>query len=203
MQIFGEFIENFPPEKDSLELTFTPTSVPLKKRWRNNRLSAYFIADYFTTFLPLDDSKYEQKKRIKESKCAVSYIANELLENSMKYNCEQAHSQIKFGIHFLGEDRLFAVIFATNSITKENEQKLKNFINILSKNDPETLYIEQIEKNALTEQNALNKYEECSGLGLLTMINDYHALLGWKFETIKKSDAKSCFTVTTMVQLEV
>ncbi len=30
MQIFGEFIEEFPPEKDSLELTFTPTSVPLK-----------------------------------------------------------------------------------------------------------------------------------------------------------------------------
>ena len=62
MQIFGEFIQQFPPEKDSLELTFTPTSVPLKKRWRNNRLSAHFIADYFTTFLPLDDGLEEQKK---------------------------------------------------------------------------------------------------------------------------------------------
>lgn len=50
MQTFGNFIDKFPPEQDSLELTFTPTSVPLKKRWRNNRLSAYFIADYFTTF---------------------------------------------------------------------------------------------------------------------------------------------------------
>ena len=203
MRIFGEFIQKFPPEKDSLELTFTPTSVPLKKRWRNNRLSAHFIADYFTTFLPLDDAKDEQKKRIQESKCAVSYIANELLENSMKYNCEKAHSQIQFGIHFLEEDRLLAVIFATNSITKENEEKLTKFINILSKNDPETLYIEQIEKNALTEQNALNKYEECSGLGLLTMINDYNALLGWKFEMMEKSETESFLTVTTMVKLEV
>ena len=80
MQVFGKFIEQFPPEKDSLELTFTPTSVPLKKRWRNNRLSAYFIADYFTTFLPLDDSQIEEQKRIQESKGAVSYIANELLK---------------------------------------------------------------------------------------------------------------------------
>lgn len=31
MQTFGNFIDKFPPEQDSLELTFTPTSVPLKK----------------------------------------------------------------------------------------------------------------------------------------------------------------------------
>lgn len=30
MQTFGNFIDKFPPEQDSLELTFTPTSVPLK-----------------------------------------------------------------------------------------------------------------------------------------------------------------------------
>ena len=197
MQIFGEFIETFPPEKDSLELTFTPTSVPLKERWRNNRLSAYFIADYFTTFLPLDDAQYEQKIRIKESKCAVSYIANELLENSMKYNCEQVHSQIKFGIHFVDEDRLLAVIFATNSITDENEQRLKKFIDQVFDSDPESLYIDQLEKNAVNEN------EECSGLGLLTMINDYNALLGWKFDTVNQSSAGSYSTVTTMVQLEV
>ena len=167
MQIFGEFIQKFPPEKDSLELTFTPTSVPLKKRWRNNRLSAHFIADYFTTFLPLDDAQCQQKKRIQESRCAVSYIANELLENAMKYNSEKAHAQIKFGIHFLEQDRLVAVIFATNTINLKNEQKLQNFIKKLSQKDPELLYVEQLEKNAINEHG-----EECSGLGILTMINN-------------------------------
>ena len=200
MQIFGEFIQQFPPEKDSLELTFTPTSVPLKKRWRNNRLSAHFIADYFTTFLPLDDGLEEQKKQIQESKCAVSYIANELLENAMKYNCEQAHSQIKFGIHFLNQERLIAVLFATNVISMKNQDKLQTFIGKLSSKDTETLYIEQLERNALNE---CEHGEECSGLGILTMINDYNASLGWKFETIEQSEQEDFCVVTTMVQIEV
>ena len=198
MQIFGEFIQQFPPEKDSLELTFTPTSVPLKKRWRNNRLSAHFIADYFTTFLPLDDAQDQQKQRIQESRCAVSYIANELLENAMKYNAEKAQAQIKFGIHFLEKDRLIAVVFATNTINLENEQRLQNFIDKVSKKDPELLYVEQLEKNAVNEHG-----EECSGLGILTMINDYNALLGWKFDQVENSNHDVFSMVTTMVQLEV
>ena len=198
MQIFGEFIQDFPPEKDSLELTFTPTSVPLKKRWRNNRLSAHFIADYFTTFLPLDDSQCEEKQRIQESKCAVSYIANELLENAMKYNYEKAHSQIKFGIHFLENEYLMAVLFATNTINICHHQKLSKFIQLLSKKDPERLYIEQLEKNAFSEEE-----EECSGLGILTMINDYNAILGWKFDDSYHDNNDILFIVTTMVQIKV
>ncbi|MDF5731046.1 MAG: hypothetical protein PUP92_24340 [Rhizonema sp. PD38] len=43
-QIFGDFIEQFPTDHDSLELTFAPDSRPIKQRWRNNRLSAHFLA---------------------------------------------------------------------------------------------------------------------------------------------------------------
>ena len=198
MQIFGEFIEQFPPEKDSLELTFTPTSIPLKKRWRNNRLSAYFIADYFTTFLPLDDGDIEQQKRIEESKSAVSYVANELLENAIKYNDENCHSQIKFGVHFLQQNHLIAVIFATNSINLDDQKKLQHFIDRLSSEDTESLYIEQLEKNAFDEQN-----NDCSGLGFLTIINDYSGKIGWKFETVRSFDSYSFNLVTTMVQIQV
>lgn len=193
MQIFGDFIQQFPPEKDSLELTFTPTSIPLKKRWRNNRLSAYFIADYFTTFLPLDDGDAEQQKRIKESKSAVSYIANELLENAMKYNDENSHSQIEFGVHFLNNDNLIAVIFATNSIKLDDVEKLQQFIARLSSEDTEFLYIEQLEKNALSDVE-----DDCSGLGFLTIINDYGGKMGWKFDSIEPFNI-----VTTMVQIQV
>ncbi|MTF39176.1 DUF6272 family protein [Cyanobacterium aponinum UTEX 3222] len=196
MQTFGNFIDKFPPEQDSLELTFTPTSVPLKKRWRNNRLSAYFIADYFTTFLPLDDSQIEEQKRIHESKSAVSYVANELLENAMKYNYEEAHSQIKFGVHFLQNSSLIAVVFASNSVTVNNQKKLENFIHKLQNNDPENLYIEHLEKNALEE-------DQCSGLGILTIINDYNGEIGWKFEKMSSQNHDSFFLVTTMVQIEV
>ncbi|WP_017292427.1 DUF6272 family protein [Geminocystis herdmanii] len=193
MQIFGDFIQQFPPEKDSLELTFTPTSIPLKKRWRNNRLSAYFIADYFTTFLPLDDGDAEQQKRIEESKSAVSYIANELLENAMKYNDENSNSQIEFGVHFLNNNNLIAVIFATNSIKLDDRKKLQDFIARLSSEDTEFLYMEQLEKNALSDVE-----DDCSGLGFLTIINDYGGKIGWKFDSIEPFNI-----VTTMVQIQV
>jgi len=148
MQIFGDFIQHFPPEQDSLEITFTPSSIPLKRRWRNNRLSAYFLADYFTTFLPLDDKLESQQLRIKESKEIVSFIANELLENAMKYSDSNSHYQVQFGIHFLDQEQLTAVIFAVNSINQEHCEKLKCFINTLLSSDTEMLYIEQIEKKS-------------------------------------------------------
>lgn len=51
------------------------------------------------------------------------------------------------------------------------------------------LYLQQLED---TEE---------SDLGLVTMMNDYQAKLGWKIETIKKEP--ELVTVTTMVQLTV
>ena len=100
-QIFGDFVESFPPVQDSLELTFTPNSLPIKKRWRSNRLSANFMADYFCNFLRVDEDDPAQKRRLKESKGALSYVANELLENAIKFNNQGTNFKIKFGIYFI------------------------------------------------------------------------------------------------------
>ncbi len=35
------------------------------------------------------------------------------------------------------------------------------------------------------------------------MINDYNALLGWKFEKIDRHNQDNFFIVTTMIQIEV
>jgi len=194
-QLFGDFIEHFPPEQDSLELTFTPSSRPIKKRWRNNRLSAHFVADYLTNFLPVDEDESDQQQRIKESKNAVSYVANELLENAMKFHDEQSKSKVKFGIHFLEEeDDVTAIIFAINNVKPGGVDKLKTFIEELLSSDPNEMYISQIEKSA-------EEGNESSGLGLLTMMNDYSAQLGWKLET---SQGESPATIiTTMAQIKV
>jgi len=101
VQYFGDFVKEFPPEQDCLELKFTPSSHPIRKRWRTQRLSAHFVADYFTNFLPVDEEDPTSEKRIKESKGAVSYVANELLENAMKFNEESFYYQVRFGIHFV------------------------------------------------------------------------------------------------------
>jgi hypothetical protein len=196
VQIFGEFLHQFPPDHDSLELTFTPTSRPIKQRWRNNLLSAHFVADYFSTFLPLDADNPSLEKRIKQGKGGVSYVANELLENAMKFNNEKVKSKIRFGIHFIGNTQtVMATIFATNSITSEGTQKFQSFIQKVLTEDPNELYIHQVEQSAEDESN------NSSGLGLLTMINDYQAKLGWKFECI--SEQPKIILVTTMAQVTV
>lgn len=194
-QIFGDFVESFPPAQDALELSFTPNSLPIKKRWRSNRLSANFMADYFSNFLPVDEDDPAQKRRIKESKGAVSYVANELLENAIKFNNQGTNFKIKFGIYFIEEADMTAVLFATNSVSAEGLDKFQKFIQELLCSDPEKLYVQQIEKSAEEENSG------ASGLGFLTMINDYSAKLGWKFEIVQK-DPKM-IAVTTMVLVPV
>ncbi|NEP11275.1 MAG: ATP-binding protein [Symploca sp. SIO2C1] len=194
-QTFGDFIQAFPPNHDSLELSFTPTSERIKKRWRNQRLSAHFMADYIGNFLPLDKDNPEEEKRIKEIKGAVSYIANELLENAMKFNLESSNSKVKLGVHFLDTADLIVAMFTKNSIDRNSAEKFQVFIQTLLACDPEEFYIQQVEAS-VEDENA-----EMSGLGFLTMINDYQAKLGWKFEALQSTP--EIIEVTTMAQVSV
>lgn len=195
-QVFGEFIEEFYLEHDSLELCFTFNSQIIEQRWRNNRLSAYFIADYFSTFLSINKNDPQEEERIKLSKNTISYVGNELLENAMKFNEGIKPYKVKFGIHFLEDiDKITAVIFTKNSITPQRVEKFQAFIKELLSADPNELYIQQIEKTAEDE------YSEASGLGLLTIINDYSAKLGWKFES--NPDHPQVIAVTTLAQVVI
>lgn len=191
-KILGDFIREFPPEHDSLELTFTPSSQPLQKRWKNNRLSAYFLAEYFSSFLPLDDDQ----RRIQESKASVSYIANELLENAIKFHDPFVKSKVIFGIHFIQQQDsgIVAAIFATNTIESDKITPFEAFINQLLTEDLDDLYIEQVEKSLEDDSNA-------SGLGLISMIKDYGATLGWKITDSRAGD--EFVNITTMAKVKV
>lgn len=192
-EILGNFIEKLPQNRDSLELTFIPSSRPIRQRWRNNRLSAYFVADYFSTFLPVSDDEPNSQRRKEETKGAVSYVANELLENAMKFNDENANYPIKFGIHFIEAQELTVALFVTNSVSNERKEKFLGKIKEILNNDPQELYLQQLEQSVEVED------ANTSGLGLLTMINDYSATLGWKFETLTLEPRIT--TVTTMAQI--
>ena len=199
-KVFGEYIEEFPPQYDSLEIIFTPTAHSIRQRWSNNLLSAQFVADYFSAFLPVDEDDLKSDRRIKVSKGAVSYVANELLENAMKFNDQGSNFKVKFGIYFI-EDTLIengyvtAVLYVTNSVTPQGVKKLQTYLTELIASDPKELYIKQVEKSLESE------HSEASGLGFLTMINDYSAKLGWKFQTFRKES--TILTVTTMAQIKV
>ena len=48
--LFGDFVE-IGPATEFLILSFSSSSLPVQERWRNNSLSADFLANYWETFL--------------------------------------------------------------------------------------------------------------------------------------------------------
>ena len=191
IQTFGDFIE-LPASQEYLIIGFSPSSVPLKQRWRNNGLSADFMADYLATFFPGNEDDSSTIERQAEIKSAVSYIANELLENAMKFNNETSEYPINIKLQLESEGVIFSVV---NSISPQAVDKFQAYIQQLLASEPSELYIQQLEKNA-AEESCTD-----SGLGLLTMLTDYTAKIGWKFQTVHQDP--EVIAVTTLVQLRV
>ena len=191
IQTFGDFIEQS-ASQEYLIIGFSPSSIPLKQRWRNNGLSADFLADYLTSFFPGNEDDPSTIDRQAEIKSAVSYIANELLENAMKFNDETSEYPIDIKLQLESDGVIFSV---ANSIPPKAVGKFQAYIQQLLASEPSELYIQQLENNAANES--------CtgSGLGLLTMLSDYTAKIGWKFQTVQQDP--ELIAVTTMVQLTV
>lgn len=184
-EVFGSFIENLPQNTEFLLLGFSPGSLPIKQRWRNNGLSADFLADYMTTFFPGEPSQ-----KVADIKNIVSYIANELLENAMKYSDERTKCPISLGLHLFADRFVFV---ATNPIANTQKPKFQEYIKKILENDPYELYMQKLESQAGDDSQTE------SGLGYLTMINDYQAEMGWKFEPL--ADFPESSLVSTMVQV--
>ncbi len=189
-QIFGNFRDELPDSEEYLTLAFSPSSVPVKQRWKTNGLSADFMADYFSTFFPGSDGVTGEINTQAEFKTVVSFIANELLENAMKFTDETSQYPISIRLYM---DSHKLVFLATNSVSPKAVESFQAYIKELTTSDPSELYIHQLENSAVEESE--------SRLGLLTMMNDYLAKLGWKFETLQKDS--EVITVTTMVELAV
>lgn len=95
--IFGAYVERGSRDQEFLQIAFSPTSIPLQHRWRNNGLSADFLSDYVRTFFPGEDS--ESADRREEIKSALAFVANELLENAMKFNYTPSQYPVTIGMH--------------------------------------------------------------------------------------------------------
>src|SRR5277367_5702462 len=176
-------------ECEYLTLAFSPTSAPLRSRWRNNGLSADFLADYVTTFLPTKEGVPALESRQKELKHSVGYIANELLENAMKYH--QADVEIPIRIHLeLASDHI--TVSVSNGISVVQAGRYKAFVEHLKQGDADDLLLKQQEESAKSSESAI------SSLGLLTMISDYDARLDWRFD-IHPTQFESMIVTTSAV----
>lgn len=186
-KIYGDFVEQ-ESGGEYLLIHFSPTSRPIQQRWRNSGLSADFLAEYWSTFFPAHD--VPSQKRQREIKGAINYIANELLENVMKFSYQPADYPVNLGLYLYEDEFKF---YTSNAIDPQRVGDFQARIQALLTEDTQALYLEQLEKNAVEESST------GSGLGLLTMVNDYGACVAWKFETFSKDP--DVIMVTTMVQL--
>lgn len=192
VQIAGEFPENLSKSQEYLLLMFSPSSLPLKKRWRTNGLSADFLADYLVTFFPRDEGIPEAIVKQAEIQSAVSYIANELLENAMKFSNPASSQPISINLQLYPDKLVFLV---TNSIDPAGMQKYQLFIQEAISSEPGDMLLRRLEQNVDAQE------PQSSGLGLVIIMNDYLARLGWKFES--SPGHPEAMTVTTVVQLSI
>jgi hypothetical protein len=189
-QIFGHFIDRQDADGEYLKLGFSPTSIPIQQRWRNNGLSADFLADYVYMFFPREDGTSSERQA--EMKGVVSYIANELLENAMKFSYAPSQHAISLTM-YLEADAIS--LYVTNSVDPKSLIAFQQCIQRLLTEDPHDLYMEQLTGNAEAENGG------ASGLGILTMLNDYGATVAWQFAPmVPEADVMA---VTTMVRVPV
>ena len=189
-QSMGHHREESGEECEYLALSFSPSSAPLRSRWRNNGVSADFLGDYVTTFLPAGSAEAGPGGNRSEIRHAVTYIANEFLENAMKYHNREVYVPIGLRLE-LARDRI--TVSASNGISADQAQHYMSFVGNILENDPGDLLLRQLEvSSADTEAKS-------SCLGLLTMISDYNARLGWRFET--HPTCAETMTVTTSALL--
>lgn len=190
IQTLGEFSAEIPPSDEYLTLNFSPSSVPRKRRWGNYGLSADFLGDYFAAFFPGDDLPDSKINRRDTVKAAVSYIANELLENAVKYSEGATDLPISITLYLYEREIIFQV---TNHTPQERADRYQQFIHELLNSDIDALYTRHLEKSALENGE--------SNMGLLTVINDYSAQCGWKFCALESSP--DLVQVTVLARLEV
>ncbi|MEX0271001.1 ATP-binding protein [Leptolyngbyaceae cyanobacterium UHCC 1019] len=189
VQTFGNFIQ-VPSSQEYLTLNFSPNAAARKRRWGNYGLSADFLGDYFAAFFPgdeLPDSRINQRDTVK---AAVSYIANELLENAVKYNDDSTGLPVSISLHLYERQIIFHVgNFANSAIA----QKYQTFVEVLLAADLDEFYMTQLEKTAMGGGG--------SSMGILTMMNDYSAHFGWQFQTLES--LPNVVKVDVMVSLDV
>lgn len=122
-QVFGKFTEDFSDRSEFLVLGFSPSSLPIQLRWKTNGLSADFLGDYVKNFFPGDTSAALSKQT--EVRSAVSFIANELLENAMKYGYKEAGQPVNLEVN-LFSDRL--IFLSKNSLHQNAIANFQSFI---------------------------------------------------------------------------
>jgi len=187
---FGKFVDIKPFEGEFLDIAVAMSSGSIEADWRKNTLCAEFIAKYMLNTISAHRADHEFESL--DIKDAINYIANELFENAVKFTSAIGNRAISFRIHNDGDIIRF---YVRNSIDTPRIEPFQSLIGELLEGDASEMYFERIEANIDSEG------ESTSGLGYLSIMNDYQADIAWKFES---SDThEEAVFVTTMIEFNV
>jgi hypothetical protein len=150
-------------------------SADISASWRRCSLTADFLARYYSYYFPYREKATDRISR-DAAENTISYILNELIENTAKYS-DSRETGVEVALHLREDDMLFEV---TNHVSGKRAGDFARLAGDMLSGNPEEQYMAQLERNT-----------EGSGLGYLTMINDYGVTLGFKVE----KRAEDVFTV--------
>jgi hypothetical protein len=137
----------------------------LELRWFHCSETAEFLGDYFSV------QARAAKLNSRDAQHSIGYMANEILENAVKFRA-LGLGDIEIEATLQGNAFEMRVSHFVEAPVGERFQTL---LTELLKRDPGELLIERIEANAADNSSG------GSGLGILTLMSDYGASLGWSF----------------------
>src|SRR3954471_6671143 len=167
---FGEAIELPARPERHLGLRFCTGQLAL--RWTYCSSTANFVSAYYSSLFRAEYTA----ARTTDLTHSVAYLANELLENAVKFRTE-GDVELETGLH-AGE----FVIRIANHLTAETSATFQTLLAEITAGDPGELLLQRIEANAADESSS------ASGLGILTLMNDYGVRFCWTFTPGGASD---------------
>jgi hypothetical protein len=136
---------------------------PLTLGWHHASATCEFLGDIFATQHAKSGQDYS------EARHSIIYLVNELLENAVKF---RSPGDIELSCSL--ENGNFELL-VKNCTSSQVASGFHLLLAEVTSRDPGELMIERIEANAADESSS------ASGLGILTLLNDYGARLGWTF----------------------
>ncbi|MGK9171231.1 hypothetical protein KXR53_33380 [Inquilinus limosus] len=137
---------------------------PLQLSWHHCATTSDFISELCALRVRLP------APRIRDTRHSVSYLANELIENAVKF---RTSGTVGIQAAMAGDNFSLKV---KNTIEVESARRLQLLISEITEGEPSDLLIRRIEANAARPDSAE------SGLGLLTLMSDYGVRFAWAFE---------------------
>ncbi len=139
-----------------------------EKNWDKCGLIANFFGNY-------QAHSFKEKEKIES---VISTIANELLENAIKFTADK-NKLVNITLKKYKDEITLETV---NLAKRKNVEDIHQLIESIQNNDIESLFLAQIEKNALNEKSS------GSGVGIISIIKDYNAKLGIKIEPTIQED---------------